>query len=230
MGWLQLVGSLKLHVSFAEYSLFYRALLQQRPMILRSLLVVATAYHVIHEWITPHIWMRDVTHTHKHTEDLPKWREIVASPFSYVCVTHKIVCVCVTRRILRAIMCDFETTSKKNQQTVRELVLSPLFGGSFVCVWHDAFICAIMCDFRYRIQKELATWVWVGCIPLFGRLRVHVWHDACVCAKYDTLHVQFRKNLKIIINMVMSWLHPPFCWILWVVVTWRIYKWFREKI
>jgi len=53
--------------------------------------------------------MRDVTHTHKHTEDLPKWREIVASPFSAVCVTHKIecvcvVCVCVTRRILRAIM------------------------------------------------------------------------------------------------------------------------------
>jgi len=28
MGWLRLVGSLKLYVSFAEYSLFYRALLQ----------------------------------------------------------------------------------------------------------------------------------------------------------------------------------------------------------
>jgi len=27
MGWLQLVGSLKLQVSFAEYHLFYRALL-----------------------------------------------------------------------------------------------------------------------------------------------------------------------------------------------------------
>jgi len=31
MGWLRLVGSLKLQVSFAEYSLFYRALLQKRP-------------------------------------------------------------------------------------------------------------------------------------------------------------------------------------------------------
>jgi len=30
--------------SFAEYSLFYRALLQKRPMILRSLLIVATPY------------------------------------------------------------------------------------------------------------------------------------------------------------------------------------------
>ena len=40
--WLQLVGFLKLQVSFAEYRLFYRALLQQRPIILRSLLIEAT--------------------------------------------------------------------------------------------------------------------------------------------------------------------------------------------
>jgi len=33
MGWRRLVGSLKLQVSFAEYRLFYRALLQKRPKI-----------------------------------------------------------------------------------------------------------------------------------------------------------------------------------------------------
>ena len=44
MEWLRLVGSLKLQVSLAEYSLFYRALLQKRPIILRSLLIVATPY------------------------------------------------------------------------------------------------------------------------------------------------------------------------------------------
>jgi len=44
MGWLRLVGSLKLQVPCAEYSLFYRALLQKRPIILRSLLIVATPY------------------------------------------------------------------------------------------------------------------------------------------------------------------------------------------
>jgi len=44
MGWLRLVGSVQLQVSFAEYSLFYRALLQKRPIILRSLLIVATPY------------------------------------------------------------------------------------------------------------------------------------------------------------------------------------------
>jgi len=42
MGWLRLVGSLKLQVSFAEYRLIYRSLLQKRPIILRSLLIVAT--------------------------------------------------------------------------------------------------------------------------------------------------------------------------------------------
>ena len=42
MGWLRLVGSLKLQVSFTEYRLFYKALLQKRPIILRSLLIVAT--------------------------------------------------------------------------------------------------------------------------------------------------------------------------------------------
>jgi len=44
MGWLRLVGSIKLQVSFAKYHLFYRALLQKRPIILRSLLIAATPY------------------------------------------------------------------------------------------------------------------------------------------------------------------------------------------
>ena len=44
MGWLRLVGSLELQVSFAEYGLFKRALLQKRHIILRSLLVIATPY------------------------------------------------------------------------------------------------------------------------------------------------------------------------------------------
>jgi len=38
MGWLRWVGSIKLWVSFAEYRLFYRALLQKRPVILSILL------------------------------------------------------------------------------------------------------------------------------------------------------------------------------------------------
>jgi len=44
MGWLRLVGSLKVQVSFAEHRLFYRAVLLKRPIILRSLLIDATTY------------------------------------------------------------------------------------------------------------------------------------------------------------------------------------------
>ena len=42
VGWLRLVGSIKLQVSFAEYHLFYRALLQKRPQNLSILLSEAT--------------------------------------------------------------------------------------------------------------------------------------------------------------------------------------------
>ena len=43
-GWLRFVGSIKLQVSFAEYGLFYRSLLQKRPIILSILLTEATPY------------------------------------------------------------------------------------------------------------------------------------------------------------------------------------------
>jgi len=62
MGWLQVVGSLELYVSFAEYRLFYMALLQKRPMILRSLPIVATPYwnesctRCEYECAKPHTW------------------------------------------------------------------------------------------------------------------------------------------------------------------------------
>jgi len=44
MGWLRSVGSIKLYVSFAEYLLFYRPLLQKSPIILSILLTKATPY------------------------------------------------------------------------------------------------------------------------------------------------------------------------------------------
>jgi len=37
----------KLYVSFAEYCLFYRALLQKKPIILSILLTVATPYDLL---------------------------------------------------------------------------------------------------------------------------------------------------------------------------------------
>ena len=47
IGWLRLVGSLKLQVSFAKESYKRGDILQKRPIISRSLLIVATPYWVI---------------------------------------------------------------------------------------------------------------------------------------------------------------------------------------
>ena len=44
MGWLQLVRSLKVQVSFAKEPYKTDYILQKSPMILRSLLIVATPY------------------------------------------------------------------------------------------------------------------------------------------------------------------------------------------
>jgi len=44
MGWLRLVGSLKLKVAFAKEPYKRDDILQKRPVILRSLLMVATPY------------------------------------------------------------------------------------------------------------------------------------------------------------------------------------------
>jgi len=44
MGWLRLVGSLKLQVSFAKEPYKRAYILPKRPIILRSLLIVATPY------------------------------------------------------------------------------------------------------------------------------------------------------------------------------------------
>ena len=55
MGWLRIVGSFKLYVSFAEYSLFYRALLQQR-LILYVCTMCAYAYELTY---TTHVLSRD---------------------------------------------------------------------------------------------------------------------------------------------------------------------------
>ena len=44
MGWLRLVGCLKIYVSLQNIGLFCRALLQKRPILLSILLIVATPY------------------------------------------------------------------------------------------------------------------------------------------------------------------------------------------
>jgi len=52
MGWLRLVGCLKIQVSLQNTGLFCRALLQKRPIILSILLIAATPYQTFCELTT----------------------------------------------------------------------------------------------------------------------------------------------------------------------------------
>jgi len=47
MGWLRLVGCLKLYVSLQNIGLFCRSLLQKRPIFLSIILIVATPYVIV---------------------------------------------------------------------------------------------------------------------------------------------------------------------------------------
>jgi len=58
MGWLRLVGSLKLQVSFAKEPYKRDYVLQKRPIILRRLLIVATPYACVMSLIK----IRQITH------------------------------------------------------------------------------------------------------------------------------------------------------------------------
>jgi len=54
MGWLQLVGSIKLQVSFAKEPYKRDDILQKRPVILSMLLTVATPYRIIFDPVWGH--------------------------------------------------------------------------------------------------------------------------------------------------------------------------------
>jgi len=74
MGWLQLVGSIKLKVSFVKEPYKRDDILQKRPIILSSLLIVATPYEytsLLNMYISPmyiYIYVEYVyLHIHTYT-------------------------------------------------------------------------------------------------------------------------------------------------------------------
>jgi len=94
MGWLRLVGSLKLYVSLKNIGLFCRALLQKRPIILRSLLIVATPYVILRKialWGLIHI----ITIIHIITAELRSQLTNVFAPQNhYRADICKVCCMC----------------------------------------------------------------------------------------------------------------------------------------
>jgi len=71
MGWLRLVGSLKLQVSFAKEPNNRDGILQKRPIILRSLLIVAIPHPYTHN-ATPHPYTHNaIPHLYTHNATHP---------------------------------------------------------------------------------------------------------------------------------------------------------------
>ena len=78
MRWLRLVGSLKSYVSFADYCLFHRALLQKRPTISRSLLIVATPYiHFYDVCIIGKVSISHICISYRHISDVYIFTELL---------------------------------------------------------------------------------------------------------------------------------------------------------
>jgi len=76
MGWLRLVGPLKLQVSLAEYRLFYRDLLQKSPIIWRSLLIVATPYTAKFVVLSDECLVNKLQHTTIHGNTLQRTESV----------------------------------------------------------------------------------------------------------------------------------------------------------
>jgi len=90
IGWLRSVGSIKLQVSFAEYCLFYRALLQKRPIIVSILLTKATPYAPDIHQIEKLKFLG--SHSNYTTVTIPSWiltaryRDICHAQLSHLCM------------------------------------------------------------------------------------------------------------------------------------------------
>ena len=67
MGWLRQVGSLKLYVTFAKEPYKRDYILQKRPIILRSLLIVATPYVNMYDTYMSVIVLNSSPHKYIHT-------------------------------------------------------------------------------------------------------------------------------------------------------------------
>jgi len=91
MGWLRSVGSLKSYVSFAKEPYKRDDILQKRPMILRSLLIVATSY-VFTMYDYAYVCVCTVVCVYLYFISRGYMCMIVYNMYSYVCT---VACMCI---------------------------------------------------------------------------------------------------------------------------------------
>jgi len=153
MGLLRSVGSIKLYVSFAEYRLFYRALLQKRPIILSILLTEATLDLFSRYWWLHHLMC-----------DAATWCSHMMQPhLSHVSLVQIKSCITCTHTHTHTSLDLFPRYSRarnlhKQQMTVRSMLtmwITPLLLYSLVCI---IIVCIITCVWTKPILPTIHNW------------------------------------------------------------------------
>jgi len=166
MGWLRLVGSLKLQVSFAKEPYKRDHILRVRPMIWMSLLIVGTAYRDLLQQgtaamisVTWPIHMCNMTHSHV-------WHD------SSICATWHIHMCDMTHSYL--FHCD--TAGKEGPARRR------------VHLWHDAFICVIHSYESHDSSTCMPLWYSSKTSAAATTMSAHVraWFVARICVWFVT--------------------------------------------
>ena len=174
MGWLRLVGSIKVQVSFAKYSLFYRALLQKRLIILWILVTKASAY-ASHDSFMSMRW----SGMHMN-ESCP------ASTFIHMCdMTHSYVWhdsfICVTWLIH---MCGMTHSYVWQDSFICVTWLIRMCDVTHVYVWHDSFICVTwlihVCDMTHSYVRRGSFVCVMWLIHMCDMTHSYVWHGSFI--------------------------------------------------
>jgi len=162
MGWLRLVGFLKLWVSFAKEPYKRDNILQKRPIILRSLLIVATPYlHLyVHECLRMHVRV-----------------------YVYVCVC---VCVCMCMINYTSLVQNslfYRALLQKRPIILRSLLIMCVSDRSLtIHIYMNVCVCVCVCYVCACVCVCVCTYV---CMRGWWGLRIS--HHVCLCAHCNTL-------------------------------------------
>ena len=174
MGWLRLVGSLKVYVSFAEYSLFYRALLQKRPIILSSLLIEASPYHSICSKDKP-ITKKMLTYLKR---GLYIWKE------TYVLTDRSVLTFLKETYIVThmSVLTYFALSNKTQNRDFPVLNSDATFGLMWICTkvsrfWVSVNLCGEVLAIETSYENNEYSWTLCG----YGYVSVCVCVDSYMC-------------------------------------------------
>jgi len=177
MRWLRLVGSLKSWVSFAEYRLFYRALLQKRPMFLLVKLVTHITWNVM--WVNrcastssfalPHMCRRTRTCTCAHLNNKTIWETIDDE------VMCEWMCECVN-----AWMCEFHahihtfTHTRIHSHIAASSIVSHTLGPSQDDSTHSIRMCGCVNEYVHECALSSCDGPGDTLIRFVGALQLQV--------------------------------------------------------